>query len=156
MKSIISATILLSSLASATPVRREPGPYEITNFFASKTHNSAHQTFDFFVTAPSLPEPVNCHAGLDGGFGGATWLAYVWDGKCDNPAVTWTFNNPMVEYNVANPAIFNVTVDGVRGTYNMPARDITVWLNNEPNPFDNDVAYTGPANFSITQFFGEE
>lgn len=103
------------------------------------------------MSAPGLSTPAHCTAYLDAGFSGATWLAYVYEGagNCDNDAVTWTFYQPTTE---GSGATFNVTVDGVKGTYAVPAGDITVRLNDEPNPFDNDVAYSGPKAFQITNF----
>ena len=102
------------------------------------------------MDAPSLDAPTHCSAYLDAGFSGATWLAYIYDGagNCTNPAVTWTFFDP----SSGGDATFNVTINGVKGRYIVPEMDITVWLNDEANPFDNDVAYTGPKNFKITDF----
>ncbi len=74
---------------------------------------------------------------------------YAGAGNCANEAVTWTFYQPNT---AGSGATFNVTVNGVKGTYAVPAGDITVSLNDEPNPFDNDVAYTGPKAFEITEF----
>lgn len=108
--------------------------------------------YDFNVDAPYLDAPTHCSANLDAGFSGATWLAYVYEGagKCDNAAVTWTFLHPSTSGGA--DATFNVTVNGIKGTYIVPSKDITISLNNETNPFDNDVAYTGPKNFKITDF----
>jgi hypothetical protein len=74
---------------------------------------------------------------------------YEGAGKCDNAAVSWTFFQPTT---TGSGATLNVTVDGVKGRYAIPAEDITVRLNSEPNPFDNDVAYTGSRAFEITEF----
>lgn len=75
---------------------------------------------------------------------------YEGAGKCDNDAVSWTFFQPHTT--ASSGATFNVTVKGVKGVYAVPAKDITVSLNDEQNPFDNDVAYTGPKAFDITRF----
>ena len=117
----------------------------------SLTNVSRYLSYGFDVSAPGLSAPAHCSAYLDSGFSGSTWLAYVYEGagNCDNDAVTWTFYQPTAE---GSGATFNVTVDGVKGTYAVPATDITVRLNDEPNPFDNDVAYSGPKAFEITDF----
>ncbi|KXX77650.1 hypothetical protein MMYC01_205977 [Madurella mycetomatis] len=146
------SAILLAGLASANPLRQESrqtvGPYEISGFTASKAHLSAFCRYNFNVSAPALSAPAQCSAYVDSGSSGATWLAYVYEGagNCDNDAVTWTFFHPTS----GGAATFNVTIDGARGTYTVPASDITVSLNDEENPFDNDVAYTGPREFEIT------
>jgi len=62
--------------------------------------------------------------------------------------VTWTFFHP----SSGGDAVFNATIKGVKGRYIVPQKDITVSLNDEANPFDNDVAYTGPKNFLISDF----
>ena len=69
-------------------------------------------------------------------------------GKCDTDAVSWTFFDPTSGGN----AQFNVTIAGVTGLRIIPESDISINLNNEPNPFDNDVYYSGPRNFSIDSF----
>jgi hypothetical protein len=147
-----SSILLLAGLATASPVARQTtGPYDITNFSASKVHLSGYCNFAFDVAAPGLSAPSHCTAYLDAGFSGATWLANVYEGagKCDNAAVSWTFFQPTT---TGSGATLNVTVDGVKGRYAIPAEDITVRLNSEPNPFDNDVAYTGSRAFEITEF----
>ncbi len=108
--------------------------------------------YNFDVSAPGLSSPAHCTAYLDAGFSGATWLAYVYEGagNCNDSAVTWAFYDPTS----GGDATFNVTVNGERGTYTVPEGDITVELNDEENPFDNDVAYTGPKGFEITEFKG--
>ncbi|KAK4157162.1 hypothetical protein C8A00DRAFT_29872 [Chaetomidium leptoderma] len=156
MKTVSSAALFLAGLATASPLqqqetRQSAGPYEITNFSASKVHLSGYCNYAFDVSAPGLSSPAHCKAYLDSGFSGATWLALVYEGagNCDNEAVTWTFFQPTTE---GSGATFNVTVNEVKGTYAVPAEDITVTLNSEPNPFDNDVAYSGPKDFAITEF----
>jgi len=93
---------------------------------------------------------VHCSALVDGGFSGYTKLPYVYPGlgKCDDDAVTWTFLQP----DTGKDATFNVTVGGVKGEYHVPESDISCWVGDEANPFDDYVAYTGPTEFSITEF----
>ncbi|KAK0670308.1 hypothetical protein QBC41DRAFT_272947 [Cercophora samala] len=161
MKSIISlATAALIGLSSSTPVpdttTATPGPYHISGFFASKPHLSSGCHFEFNLTAPSLPgpDPVYCWASVELGFSGATWLGYVYQGlgRCTSDRVAWTFNHPRGAETDRNDAVFNVTVDGVRGTYRVPKEDIYVNLNDERNPFDNDVSYAGPGEFEVGEF----
>ncbi|KAK4443524.1 hypothetical protein QBC34DRAFT_336737 [Podospora aff. communis PSN243] len=157
MKNIISATILvLAGLVTASPPfhpgpgpHKRPGPYLISEFSAAKGHMTGYCQYDFDVRARRLDGAVHCSANLDAGFSGATWLANVWEGAghCNNTAVTWTFF-----HSSGQDATFNVTVNGVKGMYVVPAKDITVNLNNETNPFDNDVWYTGPKSFKISKF----
>ncbi|EAQ91725.1 predicted protein [Chaetomium globosum CBS 148.51] len=154
MKTFSSAVLLLAGLAAATPVqqtRQSVGPYDIAGFTAAKTHNSGYCRFDFDVSAPGLEGDVHCSAYLDAGFSGATWLALVYEGagNCNNDAVTWTFFQSSAE---GSGASLNVTVNGVKGLYAIPPEDISVNLNDEENPFDNDVAYSGPKEFQITEF----
>ncbi|KAH6838640.1 hypothetical protein B0I37DRAFT_387440 [Chaetomium sp. MPI-CAGE-AT-0009] len=155
MKTFSSAVLFLAGLAAASPVqqqtRQSAGPYQIAAFTASKTHNSGFCRFDFDVSAPGLEGAVHCNAYLDAGFSGATWLAYVYEGagKCNNSAVSWTFFQPHAE---GSGAALNVTVNGVKGLHAIPPEHISVSLNDEENPFDNDVAYAGPKEFEITQF----
>lgn len=109
------------------------------------------ERYDFDVASSNIDGgTTHCSAYLDAGFSGATWLAYVYEGagNCTNSAVTWTFFHP----SSGGDATFNVTVKGVKGRYIVPKKDITVSLNDEANPFDNDVAYTGPKSFLITDF----
>ena len=93
---------------------------------------------------------MKCSALVDGGFSGYTKLPYVYAGlcKCDSDAVTWTFLQP----DTGADATFDVTIDGVKGVYHVPASDISYWVGDEANPFDDDVAYTGPTEVSITEF----
>jgi hypothetical protein len=113
--------------------------------------NRSLSSFDFDVSAPGLEGDVHCNAYLDAGFSGATWLANVYEGagKCNNDAVSWTFFQSSA---AGSGASLNVTVNGVKGLYAIPPSDITVSLNDEENPFDNDVAYSGPKEFQITKF----
>ncbi|KAK4205097.1 hypothetical protein QBC40DRAFT_271708 [Triangularia verruculosa] len=164
MKSIISLITVFAGLTTATPVpapqtdTTAAGPYHISGFFASKAHLSSYCRFEFNITGPTLSGPVSCSAYLDTGFSGATWLAYVYQGvgNCNSDAVTWTFWHPRGAETDRNDAVFNVTVDGVKGTYVVPKEDIFVNLNDEGNPFDNDVSYAGPREFDITDFPVEE
>ncbi|KAL2150511.1 hypothetical protein VTH82DRAFT_7074 [Thermothelomyces myriococcoides] len=139
--------LFLAALAAASP-----GPYHISEFTASKIHNSGTCFYDFDVTAPGLEGAVHCRASADAGFSGATWLALVYEGlgTCNNSAVSWTFSQPTSP--IGADASFNVTVNGVKGLHTIPGSDITVNLNDEPNPFDNDVYYSGPKEFDITRF----
>ncbi|KAK0742084.1 hypothetical protein B0T21DRAFT_381786 [Apiosordaria backusii] len=166
MKSIFSLTTMFLAgvgLTTANPVpapqadTTAPGPYHISGFFASKAHLSSYCRFEFNVSAPSLPDPVTCSAYLDTGFSGATWLAYVYEGagNCNSGAVTWTFWHPRGAETDRNDAVFNVTVDGEKGTYIVPKEDIIVNLNDVNNPFDNDVFYGGPREFDIVEFPAE-
>ncbi|KAL2161784.1 hypothetical protein VTH06DRAFT_7568 [Thermothelomyces fergusii] len=154
MKLFSLVPFFLAPLAAASPVRRDgPGPYHISEFYASKIHNSGTCSYDFYVTAPSLDGAVvRCHALADTGFSGATWLALVYEGAgaCNSSAVTWTFWQPT--WPVGSDAQLSVTVHGVRGVRVVPGSDITVSLNDEQNPFDNDVYYSGPREFDITEF----
>lgn len=112
-------------------------------------------SFAFDVSTHGIAEPAHCTASADAGFSGATYLALIYEGlgKCDNADVTWTFYQPSaVETAPPKDATLNVTINGVRGTYIIPGSDITASLNDKENPFDNDVAYTGPKAFSITKF----
>ncbi|KAL2177439.1 uncharacterized protein P884DRAFT_329754 [Thermothelomyces heterothallicus CBS 202.75] len=153
MKFCSSVALFLAALATANPVSHHgSGPYHISEFYASKIHNSGTCIYDFDVTAPGLDGAVHCHASVDAGFSGATWLAYVYEGagNCNNSAVAWTFFQPASP--VGSDAQFNVTVNGVKGRRIIPGSDISVNLNNETNPFDNDVYYSGPREFDITEF----
>ncbi|KAK4655494.1 hypothetical protein QC762_302880 [Podospora pseudocomata] len=164
MKSIFSlaAAAALVGLSNSTPVpdatAAAHGPYHISGFFASKPHLSSGCRFEFNLTSPTLPStpPVYCWASVELGFSGATWLGYVYQGlgHCDNERVDWTFNHPRGAETDRNDAVFNVTVDGVLGTYRVPKEDIYVNLNDEGNPFDNDVSYSGPREFEIVDFPG--
>lgn len=149
----ISSAIILAGLVSTSPLPRgtqsSAGPYEISGFSASKGHLSGYCSYDFYVLAPALLKPAHCSAYVDAGFSGATWLASVSAGSCDNSTVSWTFYQPTTG---GGGATFNVTVAGIKGMYKVPAEDITIRLNDEPNPFDNDVAYTGPQVFKIVNF----
>ncbi|KAK3295214.1 uncharacterized protein B0H64DRAFT_322969 [Chaetomium fimeti] len=155
MKTFSSAVLFLAGLAAASPVqqqtRQSVGPYQIAEFSASKRHNSGYCDFAFDVSAPGLEGAAHCTASLDAGFSGATWLANVYEGagKCDDSAVTWTFFQSHAE---GSGASLNVTVNGVKGLRDIPPEDISVRLNDEANPFDNDVAYAGPKAFEITEF----
>ncbi|KAK4163729.1 hypothetical protein QBC43DRAFT_238553 [Cladorrhinum sp. PSN259] len=161
MKSFTSAILLLAGIASANPVSQAeprqttPGPYQITEFFASKTHNSGYCYFEFNVTAPSLSEPVSCRANNDAGFSGAHWLAYIYEGlsQCTHPAVSFEFFQERTFDAAGTPGSLNVTIDGVKGSYTIPASQI-VARENGPSPFDDDVSYQGPRNFEIVDFSG--
>ncbi|KAK5656849.1 hypothetical protein OQA88_4397 [Cercophora sp. LCS_1] len=157
MKNIIPAIVfVLAGLADLAATLSHHGrddtrgPYNISEFSASKGHNSGYCRYGFNVSAPSLDAPTHCGAYVDAGFSGATWLAFVYDGvgNCTNTAVTWTFFHPTN----GGDATFNVTVHGLKGRYIVPQKDITVSLNDEDNPFDNDVAYTGPKDFKVSDF----
>lgn len=121
--------------------------------FPKQDHLANFGRFNFDVSAPALSTPAHCSAYLDAGSSSATWLAYVYEGagNCSDSAVTWTFYQP-ANNGVSTAATFNVTVGGEQGTYVVPAEHITVWLNDAQNPYDNDVAYTGPKEFEITEF----
>ncbi|KAK4207674.1 hypothetical protein QBC37DRAFT_354890 [Rhypophila decipiens] len=155
---ITSAVLLFAGLTTAAPTdegKACPPPahlkYHITNFSAAKGHMSGYCRYEFDVAGPRMatPKPAHCTAYVDAGFSGATWLALVWNGTCDNDAVKWTFSDPV---DPSGDALFQVSINNITGNYTVPAKDITVWLNDEPNPFDNDVAYTGPKEFYITEF----
>ncbi|KAM7182718.1 hypothetical protein V8F33_014075 [Rhypophila sp. PSN 637] len=149
---LISAALVLAGLATAAPTQTqnpEDLEYYVTNFFASKGHNTGYCIYTFDVAGPTISQPAHCTAYVDAGFSGATWLALVWNGTCDNDAVKWTFSDPV---DPSGDALFQVSINNITGNYTVPAEDITVWLNDEPNPFDNDVAYTGPKEFYITKF----
>ncbi|KAH8882266.1 hypothetical protein GQ53DRAFT_734003 [Thozetella sp. PMI_491] len=152
MKTSTPLFLALSGLASAGPIKetRQTQPWQITGFFASKIHNSGTCNYSFNVTAPGLSQPAQCRASADAGFSGATWLAMIYQGigNCDNDAVTWTFFDPTS----GGDAQFNVTIGGVTGMYTVPEADIKINLNNETNPFDNDVYYGGPKDFCIDTF----
>lgn len=147
-------------------VTQQLHPLSITPFLALSpsplslpTHTDPSlPSFEFNLTSPTLPStpPVYCWASVELGFSGATWLGYVYQGlgHCDNERVDWTFNHPRGAETDRNDAVFNVTVDGVLGTYRVPKEDIYVNLNDEGNPFDNDVSYSGPREFEIVDFPG--
>ncbi|KAM7213603.1 hypothetical protein V8F06_010989 [Rhypophila decipiens] len=148
---ITSAVLLFAGLATAAPTdegKACPPPahlkYHVTSFDAAKGHMSGYCT-----NSTSQALAAHCTAYVDAGFSGATWLALVWNGTCDNDAVKWTFSDPV---DPSGDALFQVSINNITGNYTVPAKDITVWLNDEPNPFDNDVAYTGPKEFYITEF----
>ncbi|KAK3986588.1 hypothetical protein QBC44DRAFT_332940 [Cladorrhinum sp. PSN332] len=160
MKSFTSTILLLVGLANSTPITQlearqiipGPNPYQIHNFFASKVHNSASCSFSFSVTSPTLTTPVNCSVGgLDSGWSGSWWLASVYPGvgKCDDSSVTWEYYQQHAFEDT--PADFYVTIDGVKGKYVIPKEDISV-SENGPSPFDDDVSYSGPADFQIIDF----
>ncbi|KAK3372683.1 hypothetical protein B0H63DRAFT_564060 [Podospora didyma] len=151
MKTFSTGALLFVNLLNVVPSLQapvEPLAYHISGFSASKGHNSGYCSYAFDVSTPSLASPAHCTAYVDAGFSGATWLALVWNGTCNNDAVKWYFTDPTQ----GGDALFKVSINGITGNYTVPEKDITVWLNNEPNPFDNDVAYTGPTEFDITTF----
>jgi hypothetical protein len=115
----------------------------------SITHKDRSYSFTVSDQALAIVE-THCSAVVDGGFSGYTKLPFVWEGlgKCDSAAVTWTF----FQADMGSDATFNVTVGGVKGVYHMPGADISFWVNDEANPFDDDVSYTGPTEFLITDF----
>ncbi|KAL2194722.1 hypothetical protein P885DRAFT_42438 [Corynascus similis CBS 632.67] len=154
MKSFTSAALFLAALATASPVKRQDLDFvfQITGFTASKIHNSGFCNYDFDVGVPGLLNgTAHCRAYLDSGFSGATWLANVYEGagNCDKAGITWTFNDPIPE---GKDAHLNVTINGYKGLYTIPADQIIVNANDPENPFDEDVYYGGPKDFVITEF----
>ncbi|KAH9905796.1 hypothetical protein F4778DRAFT_727515 [Xylariomycetidae sp. FL2044] len=122
-------------------------------FFFLISHDSAA---DFtsssyaFGIALGDDKTVSCSAVGDTGFSGATYLGFIYDGACaDDDSWSWTFSNG---YNngTASPAYFTLTQGSLTAHHNISADEITVGLNTEPNPFDNDVYYSGPKDFFVS------
>ncbi|KAI1333535.1 hypothetical protein F5Y15DRAFT_342188 [Xylariaceae sp. FL0016] len=158
MKTTFSATIAaFATLGACASIPRDAvGPWEVTGFSASKGHLSSYCSYSFSITRPSSTEAVTCSGSFDAGSSGATNLAYVYAGACDDEAVTWTFSNAANGGgDVAEPAYLTVSWadEGSMtqvGSYTIPGDQISISLNEEPNPYDNDVAYVGPKDFEIT------
>lgn len=120
-------------------------------------------SYHFKIAAPGPDSPVlTCSAFNDAGFSGATWLALVYDGKCQDAAgqtvqaVKWTFSQAPANGTAAADAYFGLTYNDAAafrvyvGSYVIPGAQVSVRLNEEPNPFDNDVSYVGPQDFRFT------
>ncbi|KAK4228097.1 hypothetical protein QBC38DRAFT_362671 [Podospora fimiseda] len=159
MKSFTSTILLLAGLTTANPITQSqprqttPSPYQISTFYASRTHNSYSCNYEFTLTSSTLPTPITCSArGLDSGFTGSPWLASVYPGtgNCNDTRVTWEFYQPK-RFDGETPADFYVTIDGVKGKYVIPKEDFTLTPNG-PSPFDDDFYYSGPQEFEVVDF----
>lgn len=137
-------------------------PKVATFFRLTHTHS-----YHFKIALPKPDSPVlECRLSRDAGSSGATSLPYVWPtaAPCKDAAgnvvekMQWTFSQAAPDQNtpaVSKDATFNVTYSEqpntvYRGTYVIPGSQIYVYLNDEANPFDNDVGYGGPQEFRFT------
>lgn len=109
---------------------------------------------------------LECQLSRDAGSSGATSLPFVWAtaAPCRDAAgnvvdnMQWTFSQAAPDPDtpsVSKDATFNVTYSEqpntvYRGTYVIPGSQIYVDLNDEANPYDNDVGYGGPQEFRFT------
>ncbi|KAK8091356.1 hypothetical protein PG994_000861 [Apiospora phragmitis] len=168
---VIALAAGLVSFAGASPIAPGTGNdlyWPVTEFQASKPHLSTYVNYHFKIAVPKPDSPVlECRLSRDAGSSGATSLPYVWAGAapCQDAdgnvveAMTWTFSQAAPDKEtptVSKDATFNVTYSGAlpntvyRGTYTIPGSQVYVYLNEEPNPFDNDVGYGGPSEFRFT------
>ncbi|KAK7957359.1 uncharacterized protein PG986_006581 [Apiospora aurea] len=171
---MVSKTVALAaglvSFVSASPIAPGAGKdlyWPVTEFFASKPHLSSYVRYSFKIAVPAPDSPVlTCSLSQETGFSGSTYLPYVWPGAapCKDAdgktveAMTWSFSQGMPDQatpDASKDATFNVTYSETpntvyRGSYTIPGAQVQIRLNEEPNPFDNDVTYVGPTEFRFT------
>ncbi|KAK7981315.1 hypothetical protein PG996_009004 [Apiospora saccharicola] len=161
----------LVSFAGASPIAARDNAvtdlyWPVTEFQASKPHLSVYVNYHFKIALPKPDSPVlECRLSQDAGSSGATSLPYVWPtaSPCKDAAANvvenmqWTFSQAAPDQAtpaVSKDATFNVTYTEQQtvysGTYVIPGSQIYVYLNDEANPFDNDVGYGGPQEFRFT------